>query len=60
MNDQKRSHIGQRRLEAGCVLGVDQKIWNEMKSWEGGFGWSDNFRVYSLNWTPGMERAFVK
>jgi hypothetical protein len=58
LNDQKQSHIGQRRLEAGCVLGLDQKVVNEMKNWEAGFGWCDNFHVYSLAWTPGTDVVF--
>jgi hypothetical protein len=55
MNDQKQSHIGERRLEAGCLLGMEQNVRNEVKDWEGGFGWSENFHVYSLTWTPGTD-----
>ncbi|XP_069688093.1 beta-1,3-glucan-binding protein-like [Periplaneta americana] len=52
MADQRQSHIGERRLEAGCFLGVDNKVKKEMKSWEGGFGWCNNFHIYTLTWTP--------
>lgn len=52
LNDQKQSHIGERRLEAGCTLGMDQKVRHEMKNWEGRSGWCENFHVYSLTWTP--------
>lgn len=55
LNDQKQSHIGERRLEAGCFLGLDQTVHSEAKSWEGGFGWCENFHVYSLTWTPGTD-----
>ncbi|KAJ9575890.1 hypothetical protein L9F63_007202, partial [Diploptera punctata] len=54
LKDQPRKHIGQRLLEAGCSLGVDDKVTSLQKSWEkSGSIWCDNFHIYTLEWAPG-------
>ncbi|PSN52726.1 hypothetical protein C0J52_06148 [Blattella germanica] len=54
MQDDPQKHIGDRLLEAGCMLGVDQKITTLQKSFESlGSGWCNNFHIYTVEWLPG-------
>jgi hypothetical protein len=57
MQDQPQKHIGERFLETGCVLGVDQTVTTVEKNWEHlGAAWNNNFHLYSLEWAPGQIR----